>query len=438
MTMRARLTMGTALCAALLIATPERAAADASSQGFSTPVVPPAPPPVIPWAGPGEPEAGVQSQAPHARARADRDAVRLAIDRLGEAAAEARRRLDAAAERMGRRLEQAGAQARQPGRPRDEAMERRREALRRRQDALRQRRESRRQGPGVTESVTRTFRLGRSGVLDLSNASGDVTITGGGGDEVRLEATKRVWHPEDATARAQLSAIQVDAVERSGRLEVRTQWPRDGARALNGAVDYVLTVPAGTAVSVTAVAGTVRISRVSGEVRADTVSGDLRISDAGHVRALKTVSGDVELEGVQGDDLVASTVGGSVTARRLKARTLDVRVVGGDLRLVDVDSERVRAQSLSGAIVYDGRLAPAGRYELQAHAGGIEVTPRDGTGFEVEARTFSGSLRSDYPLTLSGRGRGRDNRRLIVGTFGNGGALLALRSFSGDIAILKP
>ena len=35
------------------------------------------------------------------------------------------------------------------------------------------------------------MRICRTGSLDLQNVSGDIEVTGGGGDDVRIEATKR-------------------------------------------------------------------------------------------------------------------------------------------------------------------------------------------------------------------------------------------------------
>ena len=51
-------------------------------------------------------------------------------------------------------------------------------------------------------------KIGRQGTLNLVNASGSVTITSGGGDDVRIEATKRVWDSTDAAAKAALSDVR--------------------------------------------------------------------------------------------------------------------------------------------------------------------------------------------------------------------------------------
>jgi DUF4097 and DUF4098 domain-containing protein YvlB len=120
---------------------------------------------------------------------------------------------------------------------------------------------------------------------------------------------------------------------------------------------------------------------------------------------------------------------------------VDLRSVSGDLRLTDVESDRTFVQSVSGDVEVSGRLSKSGRYELQSHSGDVRVSPLGSQGFSLEASTFSGDLRSDYPLTMQGSQANnfgpRRNPRAVRGSFGEGGALLTLQSFSGSITIVK-
>ncbi len=82
-------------------------------------------------------------------------------------------------------------------------------------------------GPGHQRDGHASARLGRDGTLDLRNVSGDVTIAGGEGDDVKVEAVKRVWHADDATAVLLLASIEVEVTERPGAVNVRTRYPRE-------------------------------------------------------------------------------------------------------------------------------------------------------------------------------------------------------------------
>ena len=294
-------------------------------------------------------------------------------------------------------------------------------------------------GPEYTEAFSRTLRLGRNGTFDLQNVSGDITVTGGGGDDVRIDATKRVRHPNEAEAKAILSEIEIQVQERSGRVDVRTEYPRN--RNWSGGVDFTVSVPRDASVGLRTVSGTVKVSNINGELRAESVSGDIITSSTRKLRMAKTVSGDLEISDAEAEEFSASTVSGDVIVNRLKASGFDAQSVSADLRLTDVEVDHASLRSVSGDIEYVGRLQKGGRYQFQSHSGDVRVTPTDNRGFSIEASTFSGDVRSDYTLTLQGGagnslvGPGRN--RSVRGSFGDAGATLMLQSFSGDIVIVK-
>src|SRR5215207_4532838 len=70
-----------------------------------------------------------------------------------------------------------------------------------------------RQGPEETDRQVRTFKVGADGALDLTNISGDVQVTGGGGGEIRLESVKRVRHRDANEAKRLLQELRVEAVQ---------------------------------------------------------------------------------------------------------------------------------------------------------------------------------------------------------------------------------
>jgi DUF4097 and DUF4098 domain-containing protein YvlB len=322
---------------------------------------------------------------------------------------------------LAQRGRQAGEEARRAGQAAREAERRRREE---------------RRGPEYTEQISRTLRLGKNGTFDLQNLSGDIVVTGGAGNDVRLEATKRVRHPRESEARALLQAIEVRIEERNGNVDVRTDYPR---RNWSGGVDYTVSVPRDANVVLHSISGDIRVSTLNGELRVESTSGDVVATAVRRLRQAKTVSGDVEIVDSDGDEVAGETVSGNVVARGVKARTVDLHSVSGDLRMTDVESDRAFVRSVSGNVEFSGRLSRNGRYELQSHSGDVRVSPLGASGFSLEASTFSGDLRSDYPLTVQGNqpnGR-RNGRGPIRGTVGDGGAILTLQSFSGNITIVK-
>jgi DUF4097 and DUF4098 domain-containing protein YvlB len=314
-----------------------------------------------------------------------------------------------------------------------------RRAAQQAREAERRRRQEARQGPEYTDQISRTAKLGRNGIFDLQNLSGDIVVTGGGGSDVRIEATKRVRHPNESEARALLNAIEVRIDERNGNVDVRTDYPRRGN--WSGSVDYTVSLPRDANVVLRSISGNIRVSNLNGDLRAESTSGDVVATAVRRIRQAKTISGDLEITDSDGDDVSGSTISGTVMARGLKARSIDLQSVSGDVRMTDVESDRTFVRSISGGIEFSGRLARTGRYEFQTHSGDVRMSPVGSSGFSIEASTFSGDLRSDYPLTLQGNppnisNRGRSNRS-VRATFGDGAAVLTVQSFSGNVTIIK-
>lgn len=303
-----------------------------------------------------------------------------------------------------------------------------------------------RQGPEITDRFSGVYKIDGEGAVDVTQISGDVRVVTGRGNEIRIEAIKRVRHRDPEEAKRLLNALRVEVTQVGNRVEVRTVYPRMGRnRNWNGSVDYTVTVPASAAVSAKTVSGDVSVSGVQGEVRAETVSGDVEVTATPNLALAKTVSGDVQARDIAGSTLTLSTVSGTVIASDLKVRTLDTGSVSGDLQLADVQVERLTAKTLSGNIEFNGNLAQGGRYEFHAHSGDVRVIlPGNTTGFEMDASTFSGSVRTDFPVTLRSaaqgdpaRGRRGTTTRAIRGSFGDASAILSLRSFSGNVVIVR-
>ncbi|MCC7123404.1 MAG: DUF4097 family beta strand repeat protein [Acidobacteria bacterium] len=300
-----------------------------------------------------------------------------------------------------------------------------------------------RQGPEQTERESRTFAVGDGAALDVSNISGDVQVTGGSGREIRVEATRRVRHRDADEARRLLREMRVEFTHVGNRVEVRTQYPRrtgGSGRNISASVDYLITVPASAIVAIKTIAGNARVTQVHGEVRAEAISGDVEVTGARNLALAKTVSGNVTVREATGAaGLSLATISGNVTAATLQSRALDCTSVSGNIVLTGVQVERLDAKSLSGNIDLGATLARGGRYQVGSHSGDIRITLGNDTGFELDANTFSGTLRTDVPVVLRGDAAASETRRrtprTIRGTFGDGSALLSVKTFSGSVVI---
>lgn len=299
-----------------------------------------------------------------------------------------------------------------------------------------------RQGAEQTDRVEQVYKVGADGSLDLQNISGDVRVTAGRGNEIRIEATKRVRQRDAGDGKQALDQLRIEMNQVGGRVEVRTIHPRGGGRS-SASVDFVVIVPAAAAVTVRTVSGDVGVTGVRGEVRAESISGDVQVAGTPNVALAKTVSGTVTARDISSETaaVTLTSVSGNIITDGLKVRALEAGTVSGDLLLSGVQVERLDAKSVSGNVEFAATLQRGGRYAFNSHSGNVRVTLATDAGFELDANSFSGSIRSDFPITMrtggdDERGRGRESRT-IRGSFGDAGAVLSVRSFSGSVIIAK-
>ena len=307
-------------------------------------------------------------------------------------------------------------------------------------------------GGGQSDRFSRKVRLGRDGRFSLSNIDGDIVVTGGGGEDVDIEAVKRTRGDQ-----RQLDEVRIEVEDRSGRVDVRTIYPRGNRRGPGVSVAYTVTVPASASVELHSISGNVRVTNVQGSVRTDSISGNVTASGTPRLEVVHTISGEIEIADAGSDgELTANSISGNVRARGLKARSLDATTVSGNVELTDASCERVGMRSTSGNTEYRGTLARNGRYDFTTHSGDVRLTISDAVGFDLNANTFSGTIRSDLPLTLGGPGnnrttitpgrgrgpgieirRGGPGRGTIQARFGDGSASIDARTFSGNVIITR-
>jgi len=298
-----------------------------------------------------------------------------------------------------------------------------------------------------TERVSHAFKIGGSGELQVSNLSGDVTITRGGGNEVRVEAVKTVRARTEEQARELLPAVRVEFAERAGRAEVKAIYHREhfgssNQRNVSVSVAYAITAPQGTRINVGTVSGNIKVTGVKGDLSLTSVSGSVRIFEGARISAASSTSGDVEIRDLQSDTPVeARSISGNITIAQSRAPRMELGTVSGSVTIDNVQAEQIEAQSLSGDVNVAFPFAKNGRYDITSHSGNVRIALLNDTGFELDANSFSGNVQSAVTLVERANGgtdaerRGRSRR--LRGRFGDGSALLDVTTFSGNVIITK-
>lgn len=284
--------------------------------------------------------------------------------------------------------------------------------------------------------IVKSFKGGEGITLDLHNMFGDVVVVGGKGREGRLSVVRRVQGSGPEAERL-LRETDVEVAEHANRVAVRTTWPRTDARVSRHRArlrtDYEIALPAGTALELKNMQGNVRIVNVPGDVRVEAYAGDVVGEALKKVRMLRSMSGDVMLSGSTVDgDANLQTVSGNVIAQAVRAMSLTLGSVSGNVQVKESSAERVLLRTVTGNIEFAGIPRKAGRYELKTHGGDILVLTSGRPGFEFEASTFRGDVRTDVPTRPTGSGT-----RQVRGSVGDGSAFFELTTFTGDIRLVN-
>ncbi|HJQ22963.1 MAG TPA: DUF4097 family beta strand repeat-containing protein [Blastocatellia bacterium] len=163
----------------------------------------------------------------------------------------------------------------------------------------------------AAQDFQKTYKLAGGGQIHIGNVSGDVKVTGYGGDAVIVKGFKE---GEDR------DRVDVEDLSTEGRIEIRAHYPK--RCDCQASIRFEVQVPSSIKYDferVSSVSGNVEVSQVAGRVHATSVSGNVEVHGvSGSVNA-KSVSGNVEVEinRLDGttDDMKFSSVSGNVSVR---------------------------------------------------------------------------------------------------------------------------
>lgn len=286
------------------------------------------------------------------------------------------------------------------------------------------------------EKFAKTVSLAKEGEVVLVNISGQIDVKTWDKGEVKIDALKVSKASTLEKAKENAAKVKIVVKKEGNILKIKTEYPKNKKEwkqdSINVSVNYNLTIPSKASVKITSVSGNVDLEEIGGAVKVKPVSGSVTIKKALKGVDIDAVSGNIIVQDVTGD-VYLNAVSGKINARGIKG-SIKAAVVSGKIELRDVSSaDKVEASAVSGSIVYEGQISSNGRYTLSSHSGKIEMIIPSDSGFEFEAKTFSGSIHSDFEVKVSGE----ISKRKISGVVNRGGAVVKLSTFSGNVYLKK-
>jgi Toastrack DUF4097 len=248
-------------------------------------------------------------------------------------------------------------------------------------------------------------------VVILHNPSGRIHVKASDRPEVFLDA------------QVASSRVIVDTEQAGNRVEVVTNLVGPSSSSPDDSrADLDLTVPTETELQVRTDSGSVTVDSVHGDMSFDTVAADLSLQD------------------VQGY-LVIKSVGGSLVCTRCAGR-IDATSISGNFNILQPQLNRLRLQTSSGNILFDGDFLNSGIYVMKNYSGTIEVRFSNQDAFDVHATSLYGLVVNQAAPVLPDAHHAPppppSMARSLVGSVNRGGqARVELSSFNGTIKISK-
>ncbi|MBB5132695.1 hypothetical protein HNP84_002411 [Thermocatellispora tengchongensis] len=171
-------------------------------------------------------------------------------------------------------------------------------------------------------------------------------------------------------------------------------------------------------------------------VQAGVISASALVAGFENSTRLKSVSGEIVLDGVSGD-IHAETVSGDVESRTLTG-DLAFTSVSGELTVADGTPRRLRANTVSGRITADLSLPPTGHVTLNSVSGPIVVRLPEKVDVDVTLSTASGRLSSSFGKLNGPEAKWQvPGTKTLAGRLGGGMASLTATTISADVTLLK-
>lgn len=257
---------------------------------------------------------------------------------------------------------------------------------------------------------TETFQTPGEVRLDIRLGAGEVRL-----ETADVQETTVVLEPlrDNDASTAAVANARLELRERGAGHEVVID-ARDRGRGIfrNAEVLIAVTSPEGTSVEaksgsadvngrgrfgsveVETGSGDVEFGDIAGEARLNAASGDVQVGAVGGDARVNTASGDVQLKSVGGEAKI-NTASGDVIVREV-AGDLSVNSASGDV-LVREAASAVSVNTASG----DQEIGSVARgsVSLKSASGDLKVGIAEGSTLWVDARSRSGEVRSELPVS---------------------------------------
>ena len=235
------------------------------------------------------------------------------------------------------------------------------------------------------EEINEMLDAAANGTVEIYNTSGSVTIEGWSRDAVEVTGTLG-------------EEVDEFIFERKGDTVVVKVKPIHDKSSGGRSTSSFITVraPQRSSIDVATISAEIDIEGVEGEQELQSVSGGISTTAFGADVEAETVSGSIDIAGSNIDtETELSTVSGGISARDM-AGTIDLQSVNGRLTLGGGSFSDVAMETVDGRIDFESNLRGRGDLDIETVNGKVVVDFVGSLSAEIEVNTFTGGIRNCF------------------------------------------
>lgn len=273
------------------------------------------------------------------------------------------------------------------------------------------------------QDIDRTLAADDDGEVLVSNIAGSVLIHG--------------WDKKEVRVTGELGKGTRELVfERNGsHVEIRVEIEKGKHRRVHG-TDLEIWLPQNSEIKVITVSADIEVEGVHGDQRLQSVSGTVDTLIWENDLEVRSISGDVNVVGHGHAGMVTvNLVSGDADIENVSGE-IEVQSVSGDLDLELVDIVVARVRSTTGDMELSGKLAKGARVDVESINGDAIIMLVGPVNAEIEIETFNGDIDNCFGPQAQRTSKYGPGRELKF-TAGDGNGEIRIKTLNGDVTLCK-
>jgi hypothetical protein len=259
-----------------------------------------------------------------------------------------------------------------------------------------------------------------AGTVEIVNIEGSVEVSGW--NQPLVEVTGTIGEKVE----------RVDVTGSASHITVRVVLPSGNSWGGRSEARLKIRVPQGSSLDVSLVSADLEVSGVDGRHELQTVSGNIR-GDAGGELQVSTVSGDVHLAMHHSHNAQLKTVSGDVEVSGIDGE-LQLNTVSGDATVSLAALTRAHLETVSGDVkVSAAALGSPGQVDAESVSGDMQLDFASPPDADIDVQSLSGDIRNCYGPKPVEQHYGPGSRLSFRN--GKGGGRIHIDTQSGDVEL---